>query len=319
MSYEAVKETLAAIKTSSESDSNTKSSATNLHDKMESADFVISIMFMKNIMTKTKQMTEALQAENLNIVDAMAIITATVESLKRINENEKAMDDEIQAGIVFAKKLGGNPEAEFSRKHRVRRPPRRIDDNPNTQTELSICQYYLREFKKVLDVQIVQFGDNLAQCLQAVKPLATVLQPPLKQPNLADISDIVDLFPSNMTIDAVVLQAEFENFVSYVDQTKTKFESLAEAAKFSEDCKSAFPLTNKAFRLIMTAPVTVAKDERTFSRLKIIKTYLRTIMTDTRLESLMLLSCEKDLTDSINIDNISARWVELKSRRISAH
>ena len=33
---------------------------------------------------------------------------------------------------MFAKKLGDSSEAEFSRKHRVRRPPRRIDDNPNT-------------------------------------------------------------------------------------------------------------------------------------------------------------------------------------------
>ena len=45
----------------------------------------------------------------------MTIVMATVERLERINDDEKAMDDEIQAGIVFAKKLGGNPEAEFSR------------------------------------------------------------------------------------------------------------------------------------------------------------------------------------------------------------
>ena len=117
---------------------------------------------------------------------------------------------------------------------------------------------------------------------------------------------------------SVVLQAEFHNFVSYVDLTKTQLESLAEATKFSEVCKSAFPLTSRAFRLLMTAPVTVAQGERTFSRLKIFKTYLRTTMTDARLESLMLLSCEKDLTDAINIDTISTRWFELKSRRVSA-
>ena len=200
---------------------------------------------MKNIMIKSKEMTEALQAENLNVVDAMTIIMATVESLKRINDDEKAMDDEIQAGIV--------------------------------------------------------------------------LQSPLKQPNLEDISELVKLFPSKMSVDSVVLQAEFHNFVSYVDLTKTKLESQAETAKFSEVCKSAFPLTNRAFRLLITAPVTVAQDERTFSRLKVIKMYLRTAMTVARLELLMLLSCEKDLTDSINMDRISSRWVELKSRRISAH
>ena len=143
MSYDDVKDTLAAIKTSSESDNNTNASATDLHDKLESVDFVLSIMFMKNIMITSKQITEALQA----IVDAIIIIMATAESLKRINDGEKAMDDEIQADIVFAKKLGGSPEDEFSRKHRVRQPLRRIDVNPNTQAELSIFQLYRKEFK----------------------------------------------------------------------------------------------------------------------------------------------------------------------------
>ena len=80
--------------------------------------------------------------------------------------------------------------------------------------------------------------------------------------------------------------------------------------------ENGFPLTNKAFRLLMTAPVTVAKDERTFSRLKLIKTYLRTSMTDHRLESLILMSCEKDLTDTINLDSIAEKWAALKARRI---
>ena len=71
-----------------------------------------------------------------------------------------------------------------------------------------------------------------------------------------------------MSVDFVVLQAEFHNFGSYVNLTKTKLESLAEAAKFSEVCKSAFPLTNRAFRLLMTASFTVAQGERTSADLK---------------------------------------------------
>ena len=35
------------------------------------------------------------------------------------------------------------------------------------------------------------------------------------------------------------------------------------AAKVAEEMKSVFSLINKAFRLLLTAPVTVAKDERT--------------------------------------------------------
>ena len=50
-------------------DSSTMASATDLRDKMGSADFVMSIM-----LTKTKQMREALQGGNLIVVDAMTII-----------------------------------------------------------------------------------------------------------------------------------------------------------------------------------------------------------------------------------------------------
>ena len=317
-SFEAIKETLETIEASDEFDNSTKNGATGLLRKMESSDFVISIMFMKNIMMKTKQMTEALQAENLNIVDAMTIVKATVESLKRISNDSHAMDNEIQAGILYAEKLGGNPKAEFRRKHRMRRRPRRFDDNPDTQAELTMLPFYRKEFKMVLDTQISQFGDNLSQCLEAVKPLATVLQPPLKLPEFSDVNELVQLFPPSVQVDPHALQAEFENFVSHVHLAKKKLETLTEAANFSEEYKSAFPLTNKAFRLLLTAPVTVAKDERTFSRLKLIKTYLRTSMTDQRLESLILMSCEKDLTDTVNIDAICAKWVELKSRRIVA-
>jgi len=80
--------------------------------------------------------------------------------------------------------------------------------------------------------------------------------------------------------------------------------------------KGTFPLTNRTYRLLLTAPVTVAKDERVFSRLKLIKTHLRTTMTEKRLEALMMLSCEKDLTDNANLDKIAESWAVLKSRKV---
>ena len=67
----------------------------------------------------------------------------------------------------------------------------------------------------------------------------------------------------------------------------------------------------------MTIPVTMAKDERTFSRLKIVKTPLRTTMGDQRLESLLLMSCEKDFTDSIDFECVARDWADLKTRRIN--
>ncbi len=156
---------------------------------------------------------------------------------------------------------------------------------------------------------IAQFRDNLAVCLQAVRLLAKILQTLLQEANLDEISELVQLFPQDTTIDLFALESEFSHFLSHAQLTNQKLHSISEAAKFSKKWKSAFPLTNKAYRLLLTAPVTVAKVERSFSRLKLVKTCLRTTMIDSRLESL-------DLTDSIDTDNIAKVWAELKSRRI---
>jgi len=66
----------------------------------------------------------------------------------------------------------------------------------------------------------------------------------------------------------------------------------------------------------LTAPVTTASDERMFSKLKLIKNYLRSKMADQRLNALMMLSCEKDITDSLDIDDLVHKWATLKQRRV---
>ena len=55
-----------------------------------------------------------------------------------------------------------------------------------------------------------------------------------------------------------------------------------------------------ALRLFLTLPVTVASAERSFSKLKIVKTYLRSTMSQGRLASLAILSIESET--SLDLD-----------------
>ena len=158
--------------------------------------------------------------------------------------------------------MGGDAHAQYEGKHRVRYQPARIDGQPLTAAKLDIYQFYRKEFHEVLNVLITKLGDNLVVCLHAVEPITKILQPPLQKPNLEDIFEMAKLFPPTMEVDLYSFHAEFGNFVSYSELTNTKFSSLYDAAKFSSKFKSAFPLTNNAYRLLLTAPVTVAKDER---------------------------------------------------------
>ncbi|KAL4090434.1 hypothetical protein QTP88_025270 [Uroleucon formosanum] len=67
---------------------------------------------------------------------------------------------------------------------------------------------------------------------------------------------------------------------------------------------SAFPNLYIAYKSLCTIPATSVSSERSFSKVKLVKTRLRSTIGQGRLEGLLLLSCEKDLSDKINIQEV---------------
>ena len=110
ISFEVIQNTLVDVSTSKSFDVKTKTQAFNLIWKLISTDFVISLMFLKNVMHRMHQMTETLQSPELNIIDtiAMVIIQSTVELLKKIKDDRHTMNQEINAGITFLRKVGND-------------------------------------------------------------------------------------------------------------------------------------------------------------------------------------------------------------------
>ena len=64
----------------------------------------------------------------------------------------------------------------------------------------------------------------------------------------------------------------------------------------------------------LTVPVTFASAEGRFSKLKLLKTVMRSVMNQERLGELLSLVCERDLTDTIDLDEIANPWSKLTKR-----
>jgi len=75
--------------------------------------------------------------------------------------------------------------------------------------------------------------------------------------------------------------------------------------------------TGIALRIFLTLPVSVASGERDFFRLKLIKTYLRSIMTQERLSDLAIISSENDVCNVVDFDKIFEQLAESKARKVS--
>ncbi|KAK4308120.1 hypothetical protein Pmani_020151 [Petrolisthes manimaculis] len=72
-----------------------------------------------------------------------------------------------------------------------------------------------------------------------------------------------------------------------------------------------------ALSIAVTTPVTVASAERSFSKLKLIKTYLRSTMSQERLNGLAIISINKEMSKQVSYEETLDAFAARKSRRIS--
>jgi hypothetical protein len=78
------------------------------------------------------------------------------------------------------------------------------------------------------------------------------------------------------------------------------------------DC---YPNVSIAYRILLTIPVTVASAERSFSKLKLLKNYLRSTMSQERLNGLATCSIEKDILTNIDLNIVLNDFASRNARQ----
>lgn len=85
---------------------------------------------------------------------------------------------------------------------------------------------------------------------------------------------------------------------------------------YANGLASAYPNCETALRIFLTLPVSVASNERSFSKMKIVKNYLRSTMGQERLNALALISIGREVADDIDFDEVINDFASQKCRKI---
>ena len=117
-------------------------------------------------------------------------------------------------------------------------------------------------------------------------------------------------------IDSDEMSAELQRFVLILQKKKRNLNTAQDFLNYllKTHLFELYPNVYIALRILLTCPVTVASAERSFSKLKLIKTFNRTSMTDRRLSSLAMLSIENDCARSLDYDNVITEFANKKVR-----
>ena len=120
-------------------------------------------------------------------------------------------------------------------------------------------------------------------------------------------------FEIRSDIDAEELYMELKLFETL---ETSELSNLIDVLKFMKEL-DYFPSACIAYRILLTIPVTVASAERSFSKLKFLKSYLRSTMTQERLSGLAMISIENEMLESINYEELINQFAIKNARRAS--
>jgi len=203
---------------------------------------------------------------------------------------------------------------------RQRKRSRKIDDCGTNHT-FTIQQYYKQQYCAIIDTIVSEIQSRFSQ--PALETLTAIEQiivnaangkisgvPDCDRDKLAKYSSLLNLTDLDTQLSML---ANVMKTVNEVHKTNIKlFTSVRSVANTMIVSPFAVNLCSQVSRLCqiyMTVPMTSATAERSFSVMWRIQTVLRQTMTQPRLNACMMLHVHKDRTDSINIHEIAANFV----------
>ncbi|KAJ8270431.1 hypothetical protein GJAV_G00114530 [Gymnothorax javanicus] len=121
-------------------------------------------------------------------------------------------------------------------------------------------------------------------------------------------------FKGHYDLDIKELVKEMKNFPDLPSKRMSLLELLI--SMHDKDLSEIYPKFWTALRIALTLPVTVAQAERSFSKLKLIKSYLRSTMSRVRLTGLGVISINHSVGEQISYDDIIDEFASRKARKI---
>ncbi|CAF1939544.1 unnamed protein product [Rotaria magnacalcarata] len=172
------------------------------------------------------------------------------------------------------------------------------------------CKYRTSIFYPVIDSIILEKRDRFSttnmDTLRAVSSLS---------PESSTFLELTELKALCLMLqcDTSLLKNEIQVFKPMLNQSKSK--NITDLFFETLPFQQAFPNIIRLTICSMTIPVSSTTTERTFSKMKLIKTIARNSMSDTRLSDLSLLAIERDIV--VDYENIIDAFVaQHKNSRI---
>ncbi|XP_076044792.1 zinc finger MYM-type protein 1-like [Oratosquilla oratoria] len=318
--YDALLEIYEDTNLKGSSGSSTRVEAKELADAVSKYEFVVSLVTWYNILFEVNITSKHLQDKDADLNSATKQLEATKSYLLSCR-----CDDGFQKVLVDATEVAQDLEIEpqFEKKQsRKRRKKRLFDYEAHEESLEDPSQTFKVEFYySVLDmaIQSVEERFNQLHSYKAIFGFLYDIHGIKNAPNADILHDCQNLEKSlthngHHDIDARDLCSELKAVSRRL--TKPMLPQAALCFMFKQKLQDSVPNVVIALRILLTLPVSVASGERSFSKLKVINTYLRSTMLHQRLVGLATISIENEEASNLDLAKLVEKFASLKARKV---
>jgi len=128
---------------------------------------------------------------------------------------------------------------------------------------------------------------------------------------------LTDSYPEDLNEEELVSKIESIKYHALVVDSSLRTATPQSTFKiiYEQHLEEGYPNITTALHIFLTFPVTITLGERSFSKLKLIKIYLRSTMKQQRFTNLSLISIEYQKASSISFDEIIKTFAAKRSRK----
>ncbi|XP_034081663.1 uncharacterized protein LOC117552398 [Gymnodraco acuticeps] len=288
--------------------------AQSLAEEIGSYRFIICTTIWYDILYKIQHVSKLMQSPSMQLDVAVDLLKKTGDSLtcyRRTGFSDaqttaKEMCEEMNVESVLKQKRLRSTKRQFG----YESPDEPIDD--------ALKKMEITFFNVVLDTALSSLDERFQHLEEVNDKFGVLINFPTTSNE--ELPKHCQTLSSALThdgqpgIDGRELAAEMQNVPHLPSKKMTNMELLT----FLHEKKQTemYPNLWVALRISATLPVTVAAAERSFSKLKLVKTYLRASMGQERLSGLSIISINHVVSKQLSYDDVIDHFASRKARRV---
>ncbi|XP_029343946.1 zinc finger MYM-type protein 1-like [Acyrthosiphon pisum] len=260
---------------------------------------------------RNKVLKKVLQSPQTNLHKACDLLQGTILSIEKMRDG---YDDVVGSASELCHKWGISTTKPTTRKIYSKQYCGEIQGD--RRLDVPEEKFCIAIFYPLIDTALFQLRDRFKGLHSVSRNFEFLLPQNIVTMKESDIVkscyDFISFYNNDVTSDLIRQLISLKEFIK-----NTKIQTIQELSSFiiEYDLSSLYNQILTACIIYLSLPVTVATAERSFSKLKLLKNYLRNSISQDRLTGISILNIEKSRTKELDIEKLIHDFSNMKARK----